>query len=33
MPDDIPSEAQVLEWMETLSNWGRWGDDQMGFLI
>ena len=31
MPDDIPSEAQVLEWMETLSNWGRWGDDdQMG---
>lgn len=33
MPDEIPSEAQVLEWMETLSNWGRWGgDDQMGCL-
>ncbi len=31
MPNDIPSEIQVLEWMETLSNWGRWGDDdQMG---
>jgi len=30
---EIPSEAQVLEWMETLSNWGRWGgDDQMGCL-
>ena len=27
----IPSEEQVLEWMDTLSNWGRWGDDdQLG---
>ena len=33
MPDEIPSEAQVLEWMESLSNWGRWGeDDQLGAL-
>ena len=25
--------AQVLEWMESLSNWGRWGpDDQLGCL-
>ena len=30
---DFPSEAQVLEWMTSLSNWGRWGDDdQMGCL-
>ena len=29
----IPSEAQVLEWMTSLSNWGRWGeDDQKGCL-
>ena len=28
-----PPEAQVLEWLETLSNWGRWGpDDQLGCL-
>jgi len=20
----IPSEEQVIEWMDTLSNWGRW---------
>ena len=27
----IPSEEQVIEWMDTLSNWGRWGDDdQLG---
>ena len=33
MPYEIPSEAQVLEWMESLSNWGRWGkDDQLGAL-
>ncbi len=33
MPAEIPSEAQVLDWMESLSNWGRWGaDDQMGCL-
>ena len=30
---EIPSEAQVLEWMTSLSNWGRWGsDDQLGCL-
>jgi kynurenine formamidase len=29
----IPSEAQVLDWMTSLSNWGRWGeDDQLGCL-
>ncbi|MSQ05668.1 MAG: cyclase family protein [Dehalococcoidia bacterium] len=29
----IPTEAQVLEWMTSLSNWGRWGkDDQKGCL-
>ena len=28
-----PPEAQVLEWLETISNWGRWGpDDQLGCL-
>ena len=33
MPAKIPSEAQVLEWMTSLSNWGRWGkDDQLGCL-
>ena len=32
-PTGIPSEAQVLEWMTSLSNWGRWGgDDQLGCL-
>ena len=30
----IPSEEQVIGWMDSLSNWGRWGaDDQMGTLI
>ena len=29
----IPTEQQVIEWMDTLSNWGRWGDDdQLGTL-
>ena len=33
MAKEIPSEAQVLEWMESLRNWGRWGpDDQLGCL-
>ncbi len=33
MAAEIPLEAQVLEWMSSLSNWGRWGgDDQMGCL-
>ena len=29
----IPSEAEVIGWMDSLSNWGRWGDDdQLGTL-
>jgi kynurenine formamidase len=33
MAAKIPSEAQVLDWMTSLSNWGRWGeDDQLGCL-
>ncbi len=29
----FPPEAVVLEWMSSLSNWGRWGgDDQLGCL-
>ena len=33
MAMQIPSEATVLEWMTSLSNWGRWGDDdQRGTL-
>ena len=33
MANEIPSEAQVLEWMTSLSNWGRWGsEDQLGCL-
>src|SRR5919198_370000 len=29
----IPSEEQVVEWITSLSNWGRWGDeDQAGCL-
>lgn len=32
MPD-IPSEAQVLDYFDTLSNWGRWGpEDELGTL-
>src|SRR5690348_15049372 len=28
-----PTQAQLLEWMTSLSNWGRWGpDDQRGTL-
>src|SRR5438105_13986155 len=28
-----PSEAQVEGWMTSLSNWGRWGDDdQLGTI-
>ena len=27
----VPTEAQVREYMRTLSNWGRWGkDDELG---
>ena len=30
---NIPSEDEVIGWMDSLSNWGRWGkDDQMGTL-
>ena len=30
-PTNIPTETQVLGWMNSLSNWGRWGDDdQLG---
>ncbi len=29
----IPSEEQVIGWMDSLSNWGRWGaEDQLGTL-
>ncbi len=29
----IPTEEEVLGWMTTLSNWGRWGpDDELGTL-
>jgi len=29
----IPSEEQVIQWITSLSNWGRWGnDDQYGCL-
>ncbi len=29
----IPSEAEILSWFQTLSNWGRWGpDDERGTL-
>ena len=28
-----PAESEVLSWMDSLSNWGRWGtDDQKGCL-
>src|SRR5688572_25881589 len=33
MARDIPTEAEVLGWYTSLSNWGRWGDDdQLGTL-
>ena len=33
MAGEIPSESQVLDWMTSLSNWGRWGEhDQKGCL-
>ena len=33
MDKQIPTEEQVIGWMDSLSNWGRWGkDDQMGTL-
>ncbi|SVE61749.1 uncharacterized protein METZ01_LOCUS514603, partial [marine metagenome] len=28
-----PTQAQIEEWFTSLSNWGRWGDDdQLGTL-
>lgn len=33
MPTPLPSEADVIRYMETLSNWGRWGpEDELGTL-
>src|SRR5438094_284558 len=33
MSDNRPSQDQLLEWMQSLSNWGRWGEhDQLGTL-
>ena len=33
MQQGIPTEAEVLQYFTTLSNWGRWGeDDQLGTL-
>lgn len=33
MAREIPSEAEVLGWYSSLSNWGRWGaDDELGTL-
>ncbi len=33
MSREIPSESQIIEWFDTLSNWGRWGkDDVLGTL-
>ena len=33
MSRSIPDEAQVLQWVDSLKNWGRWGpEDQLGCL-
>ncbi len=33
MPTPVPSEEEVIRYMDTLSNWGRWGpDDELGTL-
>ena len=33
MSSDTPTESEVLDWMNSLSNWGRWGaKDQKGCL-
>ena len=33
MPREIPTEAQLLSWYESLTNWGRWGpEDERGTL-
>jgi hypothetical protein len=32
-PEAVPTEADVLSWFDTLSNWDRWGaDDALGTL-
>src|SRR5262245_66367124 len=31
MAPSIPSETEVLGWLDSLSNWGRWGsEDELG---
>ncbi|MBI2467243.1 MAG: cyclase family protein [Candidatus Rokubacteria bacterium] len=33
MPTSVPSEAEVIGYLKTCSNWGRWGaDDQLGTI-
>ena len=33
MSTQTPSEAEVLRYFDTCSNWGRWGaDDELGTL-
>src|SRR5574341_2579414 len=33
MPASTPSETEVIGYLETLSNWGRWGaEDELGTL-
>ena len=33
MQSEIPSGQEVLDYFQTLSNWGRWGDDdELGTL-
>ena len=33
MPDYAVNEDQLLGWVDSLSNWGRWGDDdELGTL-
>ena len=33
MAREMPTESQIIEWFDTLSNWGRWGkDDVLGTL-
>ena len=33
MPGRVPSEQEVIGYIKTLSNWGRWGpDDELGTI-
>src|SRR5438552_18937308 len=33
MTRQVPTESEVWGWMQSLSNWGRWGpDDELGTL-